>query len=143
MKNRKSSTFILIAALTLAIVLGTAVQSMAAETKAEGTVNLKITTELGTAANPVTGGKWIEVENGRQMYLKNGKALKNLWAYIQNREVKVGQPLCSKYLFGADGVMLTGWQQVNNVWYYLNETADGPVGACVEGAVKDTEKMIR
>ena len=33
------------------------------------------------------------------------------------------------YLNPTDGAMLSGWQEINGKWYYLNEGASRPFGA--------------
>ena len=33
------------------------------------------------------------------------------------------------YLSPTDGAMLSGWQEINGKWYYLNEDASRPLGA--------------
>ena len=37
------------------------------------------------------------------------------------------------YYIGNDGIMKTGWQQINGVWYYLNPVSDGTRGAMMTG----------
>lgn len=75
---------------------------------------------------------WINDSQGKYQYRKtDGQIASNAWLTI-NRHW---------YLFGADGIMLTGWQRWNGSsvvgsadpgdWYYLDETTGGPLeGAC-------------
>ena len=73
------------------------------------------------AAEPVKFG-WEKDSQGKYKYRKeNGEYAASEWLIINHHW----------YLFGADGVMLTGKQQWNGEWYYLDETPGGPLeGAC-------------
>lgn len=73
-----------------------------------------------TLVRPVVG--WEKDSQGKYRYVKeNGKYAASEWLVINHHW----------YLFGADGVMLTGWQKWNNEWYYLDETSGGDLeGAC-------------
>ena len=50
-----------------------------------------------------------------------GAMIKSFWALIRS----VGTDNYYWYYFDANGVMLTGWQQIGGYWYYM--TSDGPV----------------
>lgn len=75
---------------------------------------------------------WEKDSLGKYRYRKNnGEYAANEWAMVNHHW----------YLFGANGVMLTGWQKwdgksvvaadVPGDWYFLDNTAGGPLeGAC-------------
>lgn len=69
---------------------------------------------------PVAG--WEKDSQGKYKYRKeNGEYAASEWLIINHHW----------YLFGADGVMLTGWQKWNGEWFYLDETPGGALeGAC-------------
>lgn len=71
------------------------------------------------------GGGWKDYGNGIWKFVKNGSELSDCWELIDGKW----------YLFGTDGRMLTGWQTVNGVQYYLSEnsTAGHPMGSCYIG----------
>lgn len=72
-------------------------------------------------AEPLKSG-WEKDSLGKYRYREeNGKYAASEWQLINHHY----------YLFGADGVMLTGWQQWKGEWYYLDETPGGALeGAC-------------
>lgn len=64
----------------------------------------------------VLRGTWIQTETGIWMFSQtSGDYAKNRWGLIDGLW----------YFFDAEGKMLTGWQFINNQWYYLctQETA--------------------
>lgn len=73
------------------------------------------------ASEPAVIG-WEKDSQGKYKYRKeNGEYAASEWLTINHHY----------YLFGADGVMLTGWQMINGDWYYLDETPGGALeGAC-------------
>ncbi len=68
------------------------------------------------------GGGWQLGENGVWTFQKNGEKLANCWEEIDGKW----------YRFGADGSMLTGWQNIDGAQYYLTETENEghPQGSC-------------
>ena len=73
------------------------------------------------ASEPAVIG-WEKDSQGKYKYRKeNGEYAASEWLTINHHY----------YLFGADGVMLTGKQQWNGDWFYLDETPGGALeGAC-------------
>ena len=87
----------------------------------------------GTNGNWSTEVGWHTDANGFYYYAGNGTYLRNQWYLIGSdyyRFDESGYALIAKwykeqsngcwYYLGAQGKMLTGWQMINNVWYYLN-----------------------
>ena len=59
------------------------------------------------------GGTWEQLEDGRWRLLKpDGQPVSSEWAYVDGKY----------YLLDMYGIMLTGFQRVNDNWYYLNST---------------------
>ncbi len=65
---------------------------------------------------------WYQNSDETWHYQYNGSMLAGQWAEIGGHW----------YFFNQDGVMLTGWQNINEEWFYLAEEtdADHPKGAC-------------
>ena len=65
---------------------------------------------------------WEKDEAGKYRYIKeNGDYASSEWLIVNHH----------RYFFGADGVMLTGWQQDGGDWFYLDDTPGGALeGAC-------------
>lgn len=84
---------------------------------------------------------WHEDGNGRYYYLGNGMFMINTWGdiggayyrfdqngYIYRNTFFLEPANNCYYLLAADGRMLTGWQQVNNKWYYMNPNRGATYG---------------
>lgn len=61
---------------------------------------------------------WQLDNNGWWYRQSNGSAVKNDWAFINNKW----------YLFDSSGYMLTGWQLKNNKYYYMSVNGDMMTG---------------
>ncbi len=88
-----------------------------------------------SGTSSVREGRWeYHADGDYWTYTKNG-ILKNTWAYIYNPYAKPGQHKADWYYFNESGKMLTGWQKINNLWYYLYPYKDGTgtLGACLIG----------
>lgn len=94
--------------------------------------------------NPNQAG-WQQDGNGWWYRQSNGSAVKNNWAFINNKW----------YLFDSSGYMLTGWQLKNNKYYYMTVNGDmvtgwlmynrlwyylGPSGDMQTGWLKDNNR---
>lgn len=55
------------------------------------------------------GTGWIQMANGKYIYLDSNRNLLTGWQQINN----------SWYYLGTDGIMMTDWQQIDGYWYYL------------------------
>ncbi|WP_143319821.1 N-acetylmuramoyl-L-alanine amidase family protein [Clostridium sp. HBUAS56010] len=79
---------------------------------------------------PVLSGQdvgWIKSADIWYYRYPDGSYHKNSWASING----------NWYLFDSNGAMLTGWQQKNSIWYYLNPSSTtGTEGAMVKGWIK-------
>ena len=63
--------------------------------------------------------EWANAENSNDLIklgFPRGAMIKSNWAHITS----VGTTIYSWYYFNANGIMLTGWQQIAGYWYYLN-----------------------
>ena len=79
--------------------------------------------------------KWeYHSEGDYWTYTKNG-ILKNTWAYLDNPYASANQHKSDWFYFDGTGKMLTGWQKIDNKWYYLHPFKDGTgtLGACLIG----------
>ena len=87
----------------------------------------------GSGANWSTEVGWHTDANGFYYYAGNGIYLKDQWYLIGSDYYRFnsnGYALIAKwfkessngcwYYLGAQGKMLTGWQMIDNIWYYLN-----------------------
>jgi len=83
----------------------------------------------GTESHPVTDGTWARDSEGKWTY-KTSAYFTNTWGYIRNPYAKDGQPSDGWFYFDGNGKMLTGWQQINGKWYYLNPVSNGSLGLC-------------
>ena len=83
----------------------------------------------------VTG--WQQV-NGAWYYFSSTGAMVTGWNELTYENKK------NWYYFESNGEMVTGWKQLENKWYYLNETANStyPFGAMISGTcMKITDKI--
>lgn len=83
----------------------------------------------GTRGNPVTGGTWTLKNDGNWYFNCNGQFI-DTWGYIVNPYAG-GIP--QWFYFDKSGIMLYGWQKINDKWYLLNPVHDGSFGACILG----------
>lgn len=81
----------------------------------------------GSIGAPVTDGIWNMAPDGTWSYRTNG-LFKNTWAYIGNPYANEGQAKEGWFYFDENGIMLTGWQQLDGKWYYFNTEKDGTQG---------------
>ena len=66
----------------------------------------------GPTTSGILKNQWIQ-DNGQWYYLDgNGNKYRNCFATING----------PTYYFNADGVMLTGWQKINEVYYYFDSS---------------------
>ena len=85
---------------------------------------------------------WHVDNNGRFFYQGNGVVLKGTWYLIDGnfyRFSENGYALANQwfkdnatgywYYLNGEGKMLTGWQQINGVWYYFKATNGNGYGA--------------
>ena len=100
----------------------------------------------GNGASPqITQGLeigWHVDNNGRFYYQGNGVVLRGTWYNIDGsfyRFADTGYVLANQwfkdpttsywYYLAADGKMLTGWQKINNAWYYFKPINGNGYGA--------------
>lgn len=70
---------------------------------------------------------WRRAADGKRWWYENADRtwISNGWAALDSSTGK------HWYYFDADGYMLTGWQNINGDWYYLDDTAGSPnEGTC-------------
>lgn len=79
-----------------------------------------------STVKPKTG--WYENEDGSWVYYENENLTKG-W-FIQGNK---------KYYFSTAGIMVTGWNKIDDNWYYFTETTAG-LGVMKTGWVKDNNK---
>lgn len=77
---------------------------------------------LNSAASTLNGQQLVEAGFPR------GSMIKSNWAKITS----VGTSNSYWYYFNANGIMLTGWQQIGAYWYYMNKS-----GSMVTGWLQD------
>ena len=87
----------------------------------------------GTPESPVSDGTWSYDSINDVWTYKTSQLFRNCWAYIVNPFAGEGQNRADWFLFDEAGSMLTGWQQKDGRWYYLNTSKDGTRGACLIG----------
>ena len=70
---------------------------------------------------------WVQREDGAWQYMQFGFFTKGKWANIGDRW----------YWFNAEGVMQTGWKNIDGADYYLSEqTVEGhPLGSCYQNGL--------
>ena len=78
-------------------------------------------------------GSWLQDSDGKWHFDTGFGYAKNGWKCIYNTYSGLAE--AAWFYFDANGIMLTGWQQLpdgkgNLKWYYLNPEADGWQGAC-------------
>ena len=58
---------------------------------------------------------------------------KKIWSYVQDNQFLTGlQKINNKtYLINDDGIRLTGWQQIENNWYYFEPYNENNLGAMI------------
>ena len=86
----------------------------------------------GTWNNPVKSGAWSQDAQGIWHYASS-ETFRNTWAYILNPYAHDGQNTSDWFWFDRQGNMLTGWQFINEKWYYLHPYKDGVLGSCLIG----------
>ena len=76
--------------------------------------------------------EWSNAENADELIAKGfprGAMIKSNWAKVKS----AGTSTYYWYYFNANGIMLTGWQQIGGSWYFLRQTANqfgtGPEGS--------------
>ena len=87
-----------------------------------GVISKRIAAER-KAAIAATGGGWMKGPGNIWIfYDKDGTQVKGKW--IEDRG--------HRYYLDKNGIMLTGWQDINKAYYYLEPkgTAEYPMGAC-------------
>lgn len=83
----------------------------------------------GAPGNPVKG-QWVADQSNNWQFFINDVKLKSTWAYIAYNNGLVGW-----FWFNRNGIMLTGWQEINKKWYYLNPIPGPLYGLCQLGGV--------
>ena len=86
----------------------------------------------GTWDAPVDGGSWSRDGSGYWYYRTNAY-FRDTWGYIVNPYADEKQNKADWFRFDRNGRMLTGWQFIDDKWYYLNPVSDGTLGACFIG----------
>ena len=98
------------------------------DTHSSGSVGKPLFT--GTVGNPVSDGTWnYDAETDTWSY-RTTQQFADTWAYITN-PWNGNKP--AWFLFDHNGKMMTGWQKINNSWYYLHPFKDGILGECLIG----------
>lgn len=78
---------------------------------------------------------WVK-QNDIWYYYKNNKKVKGDWVFYNSKyyylkpkngamaenELVTAKPDGLQYYLGQDGVMVTGWQQIDGDWYYFNKS---------------------
>jgi len=89
----------------------------------------------GSIGAPVSDGIWNMAPDGTWTYRTNA-LFRNTWAYIGNPYANEGQAKEGWFYFDKNGIMLTGWQQLDGKWYYFNKEKDGTQGMMLKESDK-------
>jgi hypothetical protein len=90
-----------------------------------GSVEKKLSSETGT---------WVQREENKWSYYKDGMKYADQWAYIHNPYAAEKEHQEDWFRFDEDGMMCTGWyQEEDGGWYYLHDEKDGKQGYMYTG----------
>ena len=91
-----------------------------------------------TFATKAVSGTWNTTASKNWTFIKpDGKPAKNEWVPVLASNGKV-----SLFRFDKDGIMMTGWQQIEGKWYFLNNEDGSMLGACLlNGTTPDGYKV--
>lgn len=68
-------------------------------------------TEVKVKVRPESKGKWVKANNKYSWKKSSGKYAKNRWVSVKGKY----------YYIGNDKVRVTGWNKINDNWYYFNK----------------------
>ncbi len=84
--------------------------------------------------SPSKTGTWVQTEENKWNYYKDGKKYAGQWAYIHNPYATEKEHQEDWFRFDKEGVMCTGWyQEEDGGWYYLHKEEDGKQGYMYTG----------
>ena len=90
-----------------------------------GSVEKKLSSKIGT---------WVQREENKWSYYKDGMKYADQWAYIHNPYAAEKEHQEDWFRFDEDGMMCTGWyQEEDGGWYYLHDEKDGKQGYMYTG----------
>ena len=119
----------LVVMLTVAMIAGCAMTSLAAGSRSYSTKKTATTEVKGTGVS----GAWnYNAATGTWSFADATKVYKAQWALVQN---PYSNNAAQWYYFDAAGNMLTGWVWITGAdgitrCYYLNPVSNGSLGAC-------------
>lgn len=84
----------------------------------------------------VVDGNWIPNDDMSWQFVDSkGNLYVNTWAAVKNpfANPALGQSLFDWFFFDQNGIMITGWYQEGENWFYLNPNMDGTRGRMITG----------
>ncbi|MGL5437496.1 MAG: peptidase A26 [Lachnospiraceae bacterium] len=89
---------------------------------------------LSEAPAGAVTGTWSQTADGNWTFASQSHNYAKEWAYIYNPYAASGQPSADWFCFGPDGLMLTGWYtDIDGHIYYLNPRSDNTQGSMLTG----------
>ena len=94
----------------------------------------------GSMENPVTGGIWKKLENGKWIFATNAP-FKDTWGCIEYTKSN-GEKTKGWFRFDKEGNMLVGYHEVNGKKYYFCEQEGDMYGMCQLGGIAPNGQKI-
>lgn len=94
----------------------------------------------GSMENPVTGGIWKKLENGKWIFATNA-SFKDTWGCIEYTKSN-GEKTKGWFRFDKEGNMLVGYHEVNGKKYYFCEQEGDMYGMCQLGGIAPNGQKI-